>query len=159
MNDDCEWLLPFTRVLGFDRLDFDFGERLAVTVFLAVAFAAFFVENDDFVTFHVTQNAGADRSTFDIRYTDGHFAVIVEQVHGVEGNRISFIGCQPVDEDLLTFLNFELLTGDGNDCEHVDNQKIKWNENLFLKKARKGRICCWKNQVLRQSKPNFPVGL
>ena len=24
-----------------------------------------------------------------------------------------------------TFLNFELLTGDGNDCEHVDNQKIK----------------------------------
>jgi hypothetical protein len=30
-----------------------------------------------------------------------------------------------VDEDLLTFLNFELLTGDGNDCEHVDNQKIK----------------------------------
>jgi hypothetical protein len=46
-------------------------------------------------------------------------------MYGIEGNRISFIGCQPVDEDLLTFLNFELLTGNGNDCEHVENQKVK----------------------------------
>ena len=121
MNDFCR----YRGVLRFDRLDFDFGERLAVTVFLAVALAALLVKHDDFVTFHVAQYAGADGSTFDVGGTDGHFAVIVEQVHGIEGDRISFIGCQPVDEDLLTFLNFELLTGDGNYCEHVDNQKIK----------------------------------
>jgi hypothetical protein len=29
-----------------------------------------------------------------------------------------------VDEDLLTFLNFELLTGDGNNCEHCCKSKI-----------------------------------
>lgn len=117
--------VPIRPDLSFDRLDFNFRKRLAVTVFLAVTLAAFFVENDDFVTFNVAQNTGADGSAFNVGSADGHLAVIIEQVNGVEGNRISFIGCQPVDEDLLTFLNFELLTGNGNDCEHVDNQKIK----------------------------------
>jgi hypothetical protein len=56
-------------------------------------------------------------------------------MYGIEGNRISFIGCQPVDEDLLTFLNFELLTGNGNDCEHVENQKVKLNESFFAQKG------------------------
>ena len=110
--------------LSLDRLNFDFGERLAVTVFLAVAFAAFLVEDDNFITFHMAQHAGFNRGAFDIRNAEGHFAVIVEQMHGVEGNRFSFIGCQPVDEDLLTFLNFELLTGDGNNCEHCSKSKI-----------------------------------
>jgi hypothetical protein len=96
-----------------------------VAVFLTVTFAAFFVKDNDFVTFHVVQYAGAYGSAVDIGCADGYFTVIVEQMYGVEGDRISYIGCQPVDEDLLTFLNFELLTGDGNDCEHVDNQKIK----------------------------------
>jgi hypothetical protein len=96
-----------------------------VAIFFAVTFAAFFVKNNDFVTFHVVQDTGAYGSATDIGGADGYFTVIVEQVHGVEGDGISYVGCQPVDEDLLTFLNFELLTGDGNDCEHVDNQKIK----------------------------------
>jgi hypothetical protein len=73
----------------------------------------------------VSQNACLNGSSFHIGSTNGYFTVVVEQMYGIEGNRISFIGCQPVDEDLLTFLNFELLTGNGNDCEHVENQKVK----------------------------------
>ena len=112
--------------LRFDRLNLDFGKWLAVTVFLAVAFTAFFVKHDDLVTLYVAKHAGADRGAFDVGHTEGYFAVIVKKMHGIKRDRISFIGCQPVDEDLLTLLNFELLTGNGNDCEHVDNQKIKW---------------------------------
>ena len=108
-----------------DGLDLDFGERLAVAVFLAVGFAALFVKYDDFVAFQVGQYAGTNGSAFDIGYTDGNLAVIVKKMDGIERDRISFIGCQPGDADLLTLLNFELLTCDGNDCEHVDNQKIK----------------------------------
>lgn len=109
---------------GLDGFDFDLGERLAVAVFLAVPFAAVFVEDDDFIAFHMTQHAGFHGCALDVGHAESHFAVVVEQVYGVEGNRISFIGCQPVDEDLLTFLNFKLLTGDGNDCEHIDNQNV-----------------------------------
>jgi hypothetical protein len=110
------------RILDSDGLDFDFGERLAVAVFLAIAFAAFLVENDHFITFYMAQNAGLDVGATDQRGTDGNFTLILDEVYGIEGNRISFIRCQPVDEDLLTFLNFELLTGDGNNCEHIDNE-------------------------------------
>ncbi len=124
--------------LARDGLDFDFGKRLAVAVFLAVPFAALLVENDDFIAFHVAQNAGANACTLDIGRADGHFTVVLDEMHGVEGEFLAFLSCQPVDEDLLTFLNFELLTGDGNNCEHVDNQKFGENECPFSKKAGKG---------------------
>ena len=102
-----------------DGVDLNFGKRLAVAVFLAIAFTAFLVENDHFIAFYVAQNAGFDAGAAEQRRTDGNFTLILDEVYGVEGNRISFIRCQPVDEDLLTFLNFELLTGNGNNCEHV----------------------------------------
>ena len=121
-----------------DGVDLDFGERLAVAVFLAVAFAALLVENDHFVAFHVTEHAGAYAGALDVGSADGYFTVVLDEMHGIEGNFISFGSCQPVDEDLLTFLNFELLTGDGNNCEHVDNQKFNEKIYLFFAKARKG---------------------
>ena len=107
-----------------DGIDFDLGERLAVAVFLAVAFAAFLVENDHFIAFYVAQNAGFHAGAAQNGRTQGNFTLILYEVYGIEGNRISFIRCQPVDEDLLTFLNFELLTGDGNNCEHIDNENL-----------------------------------
>jgi len=68
-------------------------------------------------------------------------------MHGIEGDFVAFIGCQPVDEDLLTFLNFELLTGDGNNCEHIENQKFGGNNKPFFKKAGKGTSTRLKNQA------------
>jgi len=126
------------RILDSDRLDFDFGKRLTVTVFLAVAFTAFLVENDHFVAFYMAQNAGLDVGATDQWSTNGNFTLILDEVYGIEGNRISFIRCQPVDEDLLTFLNFELLTGDGNNCEHIEYEYLV-NETLFLKGRAKVR--------------------
>jgi hypothetical protein len=101
-----------------DIFNFYFGELLAVTVFLAVAFAAFLVKHDDFVTLYVADNAHLDTGSFDIWLADADVAIIINEVYGVEREGISFIRCQPVDEDLLTLLNFELLTGDGNYCKH-----------------------------------------
>ena len=124
--------------LACDGLDFDFGERLAMAVFLAIAFAAFLVENDHFVTLYMANYTGTDVGATDKRCTDGDTTPILNEVYGVEGNRISFIRCQPVDEDLLTFLNFKLLTGDGNNCEHNVAENLV-NKTLFLKGRAKVR--------------------
>ena len=117
MND--KWFLRLKS--AGDGLDLDFGERLAVAVFLAVAFAAFLVKNNHFVALNVAEHVGAYLCAFQVRGAERHFAVVVDKMHGIEGDGVAFLGCQPVDEDLLTFLNFKLLTGDGNDCEHVVN--------------------------------------
>lgn len=93
-----------------------------MAVFLTEAFTAFLFENDKFVPFQVAQNFGAYRSTFNVGSTDGYIAVPINEMYGIEGNSITFIRCQPVDEDLMTFLNFKLLTGDGNNRKHVKNQ-------------------------------------
>jgi hypothetical protein len=69
-------------------------------------------------------------------------------MHGVEGDFVAFSGCQPVDEDLLTFLNFELLTGNGNNCEHVENQKFGEKTCPFFKKAGKGTSSPLKKQAI-----------
>ena len=110
--------------LTLDRFDFDFGELLAVAVFLAVALAALLFENDHFVAFQVSDDAGANISTFDVGHADGYLAVVVNKMNGIETYSVAFVGCQPVDEDLLTFLNFKLLTGDGNNCEHCCESNI-----------------------------------
>ena len=111
-----------TAVLTGDSLNFNFAEGLAVAVFLPVAFAAFFVENDHFIAFQVAEHAGFYTGAAYVGGADGYLAIAINQMYGVEGDGVAFLCCQPVDEDLLTFLNFELLTGNGNDCEHVENQ-------------------------------------
>jgi hypothetical protein len=110
--------------LALDRFDFDFGELLAVAVFLTVAFTAFLFENDHFITFQVADYTSANISTFDVGHANGYFTVVINKMNGIETHCVAFVGCQPVDEDLLTFLNFELLTGDGNNCEHCSKSKI-----------------------------------
>jgi hypothetical protein len=61
--------------LTLDRLDFDFGERLAVTVFLAVAFAAFFVKTITLSPFTWPSTLALIFSAFDVGGADGYFAV------------------------------------------------------------------------------------
>lgn len=121
--------------LAHDGFDLDFCERLAVAVFLAVAFAALLVKNDDLVTLDVAEHTGSDARAFDIGRANGYLAVVLDEMHGVEGDFVPFSSCQPVDEDLLTFLNFELLTGDGNNCEHIDNQKFGEYKHPFFAKG------------------------
>ena len=112
------------RILCVDGADPDFGELLAVAVFHAIAFAAFLFENDHFIALDMAEHIGGNADAFQIGRTNLYILPVVKEVHVAERERISFVRCQPVDEDLLTFLNFKLLTGDGNNCKHVDNQKI-----------------------------------
>ncbi len=145
--------LPYGGVGGgfSDRntVDLDFGKLLAVAVFLAIALAAFLFENDHFITLYVAQYDALDERAAHVGDANGEITVILNEMHGVERDSIPFLSCQPVDEDLLTFLNFKLLTGDGNDCEHIDSQKIGEKNTPF----RKGRA-----KVLRRlgkTKPLF----
>jgi hypothetical protein len=131
--------------LAFDGFDLDLGERLAVTVLHAIAFAAFLFEDDDFVTLDVAEDACFDACAAYMGCSDGYTTVVFDQVYIAERDGVPFLGCQPVDEDLLTFLNFKLLTGDGNNCEHVDNQKISELNFLFCQKARKGTVIVREN--------------
>jgi hypothetical protein len=108
--------------LGFDGINFNLCKGLTVAVFHAIAFTAFLFENDNFVPFDMAEDTGADAGSAYIGCSDGYFTIIFNKVHGVKGNLLAFLRCQPVDEDLLTFLNFVLLTGDGNNCEHVEYQ-------------------------------------
>ena len=110
--------------LTLDRFDFDFRKLLAVTVFLAVALTALLFEYDHFVALQMTEDAGAHLSTFNVGHAYGYVTVVIYKMNGVETHSVAFVGCQPVDEDLLTFLNFKLLTGDGNNCEHCSKSKI-----------------------------------
>ncbi len=105
-------------ILSGDTFDFNLGEGLAVTVFLAVALAALLVENDNFVALEVRHDAYFYARALDSWLTDTHLTIVVDEVYGVEGDVVAFSRCQPVDEDLLTLLNFKLLTGDGNNCKH-----------------------------------------
>jgi len=116
------WFFRDQNPLSADGVNFDFGKSLAVSVFLAVTFATFFLKNDHFVALNVAKNAGFDADAIDVGRADLYATAVVDQMYGVESDGITFVGCQPVDEDLLTLLNFELLTGDGNDCKHVENR-------------------------------------
>ncbi len=100
-------------------LNLKLGKLLTVAVFLTIAFAAFLFEDDYFVALHMAQHTGLDERAADVWDANSEIAVILDEMHGVERDSVSFLSCQPVDEDLLTFLNFELLTGNGNDCEHI----------------------------------------
>ena len=104
---------------GRNRVDFYLRELLAMAVFDFVALATFFLEHDELVALNVFLNGGTHRCAADDGYTERNPSVGVNQMNFREAHRVALIGCQPVDEDQLTFLNFELLTGDGNDCEHV----------------------------------------
>ena len=94
----------------------------------------------------MAHHAGFDKRAAHEGSANGEVTVILDEMHGIEGDSVPFLSCQPVDEDLLTFLNFKLLTGDGNDCEHIDSQKIGEKNTPFSQRAGKGKAQVWKIQ-------------
>lgn len=88
--------------------------------FEAIAFAAFFLEDDDLVAFDMVCNDGSVYpGAVQYRRAYAYLAVPFYQEHLVEAETVAFGGFKLVDEDLLTFLNFELLTSYVYDCEHL----------------------------------------
>lgn len=101
-----------------DAVDFDFGEALAVAVLFTVAFAALLFKDDHFVAFNMIQHSCADFGVVQHRLAHGNGPVIFEQENLVESEVVARIGFKLVDEELLPFLDFELLTSYRYDCEH-----------------------------------------
>ncbi len=91
-----------------------------MAIFLSVPFTSFLFENDDFLTFLVIKY-GSFNTGRKIGFAYADLAVIFNQMYVFKGETIPFICRQLVDEDLLTFLDFKLLTSYGDYCKHVVN--------------------------------------
>jgi hypothetical protein len=102
-------------------LDTYFGELLAVTIQLAMAFSPFLMENQHFITFYQwRQNFTNDLCSF---YSWGaylNYSILVYQQNFVELDRLAVFHCVNVmDKQLFSLFSLELLTVDFYDYVHL----------------------------------------
>ena len=90
-----------------------------MTVQLAIALAAFFVEHKNFLATEVTINLCLDLGTVNCRSTYCYRTLVVNEKHLVKLKLITFFCVlDRVDEQFLSFLDTELLTLNFNDSVH-----------------------------------------
>ena len=96
------------------------GELMTIAVQLAVSLAAFLVEYKHFLAFYERRNYFAhDFRTFYGGSAYFHFAIVVYQQHFLKFNSLATLGTiDVVNEKLLAFFHFELLTVNFYDCKH-----------------------------------------
>lgn len=93
-----------------------------MAVFAAIAFAALFLEDDDFVTLHeVCGHFANDLGAVYGRSTYEHFAVFVGEEDAVELHGVTFLGilAEVVNIQELAFFCLELLSLNFYDNVHV----------------------------------------
>jgi len=100
---------------GFDS---DFGKRLTVAVHLLVAFAPFFLENQDFIAFEVADNANFYFGIRKVGLSDANLSPIFDEHNAIQLHGIPFFGIQPVYIHALGRAHFELLALNINDGNH-----------------------------------------
>ena len=100
---------------GFDG---DFGKRLTVAVHLLVAFAPFFLENQDFIAFEVADNANFYFGIRKVGLPNANLSPIFDEHNAVQLHGIPFFGIQPVYIHALGRAHFELLALNINDGNH-----------------------------------------
>ena len=108
----CHFLRSF---LGLSNYIFNnnFGEALTVTVFATIAFAAFFLENDNLVTFHEGSFHFANNfSTINGGLADFHGTVGVDEEHAVKFHGSALFGffAEIVNIQELSGFSLELLS-------------------------------------------------
>ena len=90
-----------------------------MAVELLESFATDFLEYQYFLCLGIIIEHGSlNHCAFYVRGSDLHFALIVEEKHLVELDRLIVIGRKTVDENLCTSLYLELLACNVNDCVH-----------------------------------------
>ena len=90
-----------------------------MAVELLESFATDFLEYQYFLCLGIIIEHGSlDYCAFYVRGSDLHFALIVEEKHLVELDRLIVLGRKTVDENLCTSLYLELLACNVNDCVH-----------------------------------------
>ena len=90
-----------------------------MAVELLESFATDFLEYQYFLCLGIIIEHGSlDYCAFYVRGSDLHFALIVEEKHLFELDRLIVLGRKTVDENLCASLYFELLACNVNDCVH-----------------------------------------
>lgn len=117
--------------------DCQFGELVAITVELAMALAAFFVEYENLVAFYQRGEYFAYYfGAFNGGQTHFYFAVVVNQQHFLKFNSLAVFGAlHVVYEELLAFFSLELLTVNFYNCVHVFVVKRFFREADFSVKS------------------------
>ena len=93
-----------------------------MTVFAAIAFATFLLEDDHFLTLYEgLENFAIHFSSFNGRSTDFNVAVGIEKKHFVESNSVAlfYFIAEVVDIKVFTFFSFKLLSFDFYDSVHL----------------------------------------
>lgn len=108
-----------------------------MTVFAAIAFATFLLENDHFLTLYERlKHLAIYFCPFNGRDTDLNVAVGIKKKHFVECDGIALLHvvAEMVDIEEFPFLCFELLSFDFYDSVHllfvIEIQIIRWAEGL-----------------------------
>ena len=92
-----------------------------MSVFTAIAFATFFLENDHFLTLHEgNENFAVYFGTFNGRCTNSYVAVGFEKKYFVERDSVSlfYFIAEVVNIQILAFFGLELLSLDFYNCVH-----------------------------------------
>ena len=98
------------------------GEALAMAVETAITFAAFFLENDNFFTFHEgTFHLANNFCSFHGGSSDFHGTIGIDEEDAVEFDCVAFVNffAEIVDIQILAGFGFELLSLDFYDYVHL----------------------------------------
>lgn len=110
----CSFLLS-----NNDFFYYDIRQVLTMTVQLTVAFAAFLVEDEDFLApALVVEHLANYLCTLYVGSTYCYRTLVVNEQYVVEHNLGTFLGVHAVDEQLLAGLYFELLAFHFYNCVH-----------------------------------------
>ena len=108
-----------------------------MAVFAAIAFAAFLLENDDFVTFYEGHEHLANYfCAFESGGANFHRVVGLSEENAVEFNLVTFFNgiSEIVNIQELVRFSLELLSLNFNDCVHLVNKTV-------ISYYREARLC------------------
>ncbi len=120
---------------GYDVLNQNLGELLAMTVLAAIALAALLLEYDHLLALHEGQKHFAIHlCSFYGRSTDLYVAVGINEEHFVEGYSVAFLElvAEMVHIQKLAFFGFELLALDFYNSVHAKLLGIKFVRRAAL---------------------------
>ena len=96
-------------VLGSDFFDLDHRQFLPMSDGFVIAFAALHLKGNLLIAANVFDHIRNDGCLRDGRRTDAESALIVDQQHAIESDRLPGLNSQPLDLESITRANAVLL--------------------------------------------------
>ena len=110
--------------------DLELRELLTVSVQATIAFAAFFLEDDDVLTLDERIHHFANHfGTFDGGSAHSHCSIGIDEENFVELDSVAFllVVSEEVDKQFLAGLGTELLSLNFYNCVHLNNCITSWS--------------------------------